>query len=112
MDRLSEKRVRLDLGLEGQASGMRVYHSEKERRVLLRKTLRAGERRQGSAVAYPCSPGGCAATRFCYRGILLIRNRQPVEYYNRTMPRLLWRSWGGGGSYEQGTPVALPAPIF
>ena len=27
----------------------------------------------------------------------LIRNRQPVGPYSRTMPRLLWRSKGGSG---------------
>ena len=29
------------------------------------------------------------------RGTSLIRNRHPVGPYSRTMPRLLWRSWGG-----------------
>jgi len=34
--------------------------------------------------------------RRAYRGTSLIRNRHPVGPYSRTMPRLLWRSWGGG----------------
>jgi len=43
-----------------------------------------------------------------YRGTSLIRKRHPVGPYSRTMPRLLWRSWGGGAvSYQRGTPVPL-----
>ena len=43
-----------------------------------------------------------------YRGSSLIRNRHPVGPYSRTMPRLLWRSWGWGAvSYERGSPVSL-----
>ena len=50
--------------------------------------------------------GGCPLNIFCscgtplranqpsvYSGTSLIRNRHPVGPYNRTMPRLLWRSW-------------------
>ena len=38
------------------------------------------------------------------RGTSLIRNSAPVGPYRRTMPRLLWRSWGGAAvSYERGT---------
>jgi len=43
-----------------------------------------------------------------YRGNLLIRNRQPVGPYSRTMPRHLW--WCSGGvavSYERGAPVEV-----
>ena len=32
-----------------------------------------------------------------YRGTSLKRSRHPVGPYSRTVPRLLWRSWGGGG---------------
>ncbi|KAJ1473209.1 hypothetical protein T484DRAFT_3365307 [Baffinella frigidus] len=31
-----------------------------------------------------------------YRGTSLMRNRLPVGPYSRTMPRVLWWSWGGG----------------
>ena len=31
-----------------------------------------------------------------YRGTSIIRKRTPLGPYSRTMPRLLWRSWGGG----------------
>ena len=31
-----------------------------------------------------------------YRGPSLIRNRQPVGLYSRPLPRVLWRSQGGG----------------
>ena len=41
-----------------------------------------------------------------YRVTSLMRNRHPVGPYRGTMPRLLWRSYGGGEvSYERGTPV-------
>ena len=36
-----------------------------------------------------------AARALVYRGTSLIRNRHPVGPYSRTMPRLLWWSWGG-----------------
>jgi len=36
-----------------------------------------------------------------YRGTSLIRNSPPLGPYSRTMSRVLWRSWGGGGSYER-----------
>ena len=39
-----------------------------------------------------------------YGGYLAYQKRHPTEPYSRTMPRLLWRSWGGV-SYERGTPV-------
>jgi len=32
-----------------------------------------------------------------YRGTSLIRNSAPLGPYNRTIPRALWRSYGGGG---------------
>ena len=32
-----------------------------------------------------------------YRGASLIRNCPPLGPYSRTMPRALWRSWGGRG---------------
>ena len=38
-----------------------------------------------------------------YRGTLLIRSSKPLGPCSRSMPRALWRSWGGGGSYERGT---------
>ena len=40
-------------------------------------------------------------------GTLLIRNTPLLGPYNRTIPRVLWRSYGGGGavSYERGSPV-------
>jgi hypothetical protein len=35
-----------------------------------------------------------------------VRNRPPpIGPYSRAMPRALWWSYGGGGSYGQGTPV-------
>ena len=34
--------------------------------------------------------------RKAYRGTSLIRNRAPLGPYTRTMPRVLWWSWGGG----------------
>ena len=48
-----------------------------------------------------CRSAKNAGYRMCprylpYRGTSLIRNRNPVRPYSRTMPRLLWRSWGGG----------------
>jgi len=43
-----------------------------------------------------------------YRGTWLIRNRHPVGPYSRTMPGLLWWSWGGGAvSYDRGTPAGF-----
>ena len=43
-----------------------------------------------------------------YRGTSLIRNRPTLGPYSRTMPRLLWLSWGGEAfSYERGTPVGI-----
>ena len=33
---------------------------------------------------------------FEYRGTSLIRNNPLVGPYSRTMPRALWKSWGGG----------------
>ena len=41
-----------------------------------------------------------------YRGtLLIIRNRHPVGPYSRTMPRLLWRPWGGGRFLMSGVPL-------
>ena len=40
-----------------------------------------------------------------YRGTSLIRNSLLLGPYTRTMPRALRWSYGGGGSYERGTPV-------
>ena len=40
-----------------------------------------------------------------YRGTSLIRKFHPLGPCSRHMRRALWRSWGGGGSYERGTPV-------
>ena len=34
-----------------------------------------------------------------YRGTSLKRNSAPLGPYSRTMPRALWRSWGGGGCF-------------
>ena len=42
-----------------------------------------------------------------YRGTSLIRNRHPVGPYRRTIPRLLWRSWGGGRSLMSEVHVPL-----
>jgi len=40
------------------------------------------------------------------RSTSLKRNTPLLGPYSRTMPRVLWRSWGGGAvSYERGTPV-------
>ena len=39
-----------------------------------------------------------------YRGTSLIRNTPLPGPYSRTVPRLPWRSWkGGGGSFERGS---------
>jgi len=40
-----------------------------------------------------------------YRGTSLIRNHHPVGPYSRTMPRLLWRSWGGGRFLMREVPL-------
>jgi len=40
-----------------------------------------------------------------YRGTSLIRNRHPVGPYRRNMPRLLWRSTGGGGFLISEVPL-------
>ena len=63
---------------------------------------------------YPCkvplqsssSPGSCATLRAgWYRGTSLIRIRNLLGPYRRTMSRALLWSWGMDFSYERGTPV-------
>jgi len=39
---------------------------------------------------------GITSREVRYRGASLIRNRHLVGPYSRTMPRLLWWSYGGG----------------
>ena len=46
-----------------------------------------------------------------YRVTSLIRNTPLLGLYSRTIPRVLWWSWGGGAvSYERGTPVLPVVP--
>ena len=47
----------------------------------------------------------CAAVlTFLLQGSLT-RTRHPVGPYSRTMPMLLWRSWGGGGGLMSEVPL-------
>jgi len=77
-----------------------------------------GRRRWGaSGPQRSRAPGAWAATPACsahplggelrYRGTPLIRNTPLLGPYRRTIPRVLWWSWGGRGavSCERGTPV-------
>jgi len=68
---------------------------------------RAGQRRRGESARSRCLLVRLLPREFIdYRGTPLIRNRHLVGPCSRTMPRLLWRSQGGGAvSYERGTPV-------
>jgi len=53
----------------------------------------------------PSSLGSSTIKGSGYRGISLIRNCLLLGTYSRPVPRALGWSWGGGVSYERGTPV-------
>ena len=80
---------------------------------------RGGGRERGSVL-----PGREREARCCQRGkererrkalnrgTSLIRNHHPVGSYSRTMPRHLWRSWGGGAVDDgRDTPVLFPSGL-
>jgi len=66
---------------------------------------------QGSACPYSQDSPVHLLAALCvaraYRGTSLIRNNPSLGPYIRLVPRALWWCWGGGGSYERGSPVKL-----
>jgi len=53
-------------------------------------------RRHVRALAHPVHVEFRTPLSSEYRGTSLIRNRTPLGSYSRTMPRVLWWSYGGG----------------
>ena len=66
---------------------------------LLGPVTRVKKKKKPSGCYPPCSQAILGYRRIHhrdYRGTSFIRNRHPAGPYSRTMPRLLWRSYGGG----------------